>query len=550
MLSPGRLLHLVFADANDTYFCSETLALDLYQYLWLKLHEQGFHCVYFLTKREDEALPEITTFGDAQAKPFEVRNRFWGRRNARRALCDWIAEQLSENGKRLSAIVCAMEDFCALFGDDDSREFLKKLSDAKKRRGSLILTASPEAEASKPLLLESEVFESLNEPGIVGVRKAGPCEMYGFIKASMGEGMTYLNTFTRERLHCLLSRLLSEDPQRLEKCHLQKHMEDYLLQWMNQPAFRNAEQSRGIPLPNPDVSFQMLYNKLREKAAWSALAERAQRVAQSDGIRAYASKTAGCDCAEDPQDAVAVQRDRNTAAGRCAALTPASRLDPADPNCGQIIASLASLRNAVCSPRNLPENEEVQEILNDFVLRYNALCSADRLDTDRILYCVKAILFFAENVYDTGEEGRIQALRDCAELHRMWLDGCESVNMALRWAIHHVDGPQLRNTSEMVMWAHSILSILDEEDSTGTSMDKISIEVFRMKAHDAILSWKTLEAVQTKLGQTESELITSGWNGAVLDRLKELFDEQKAVNDRSDELRIEKTGGLTWEDRY
>ena len=541
LLSPGRLLHLVFADANDTYYCNEILALDFHQYLWLKLHEQGFGCVYFLARQDDAVIPDILTYGDDLAKPFKFKSGvFSGKKSAKKSLCEWITKRLSESGKELSAIVCTMEDFCAFFSDPDSKEFLQSISSSKRRCGSIILTSSPEAEESKPLLLQSMAFEYLGEPGIIGVRKAGPCDMYGFIKDSMGEGMVYLNTFTKERLHCLIARLLLEDQKRSENCHLQRHMEDYLLQWMNNHDFRNAEQQRGSRFPSPYVSHLELHNRLNDPAMWSNLSERAERIAQSGGIRAYADLL-GCSCVDESLNAVAVRRDRNTTAGKCAALTPSSRIDATDPNYEQIVASLASLRNSACTPKNLCENKEIQGILNEFVLRYNSLCSADRLDTDRILYCVKATLFFAENVYDWGEEGQIKAIRDCAELHRMWLDGCESVSKALRWAIRRMDGPQLRNTSEMVIWVQSVLATLGETDMTSTS-----IEIFRMRAEDAILTWNTLKTIQTKLGQIESTLITSGWSGTELERLKDLFYEQKAVNDRSDE----KTSGLTWDDRY
>lgn len=413
MLSPGRLLHLVFADANDTYYCNEILALDFHQYLWLKLHEQGFGCVYFLVMQADGVTPDILTYGDKPAKPYSIKSGiFGGKKSSKKALCEWITKRLSESGKELSAIVCTMEDFCALFSEPDSEAFLQALSNSKKRCGSVILTASPEAEESKPLLLQSMAFEYLGEPGIIGVRKAGPCDMYGFIKDSMGEGMVYLNTFTKERLHCMIARLLLEDQKRSENCHLQRHMEDYLLQWMNNHDFRNAEQQRGSRFPSPYVSHLELHNRLNDSAMWSNLSERAERIAQFGSIRAYADLL-GCSCVERPPNKSGVRRKAGTYADTCMRLSLNRRGDIDNEEYQKAIKLVEEVKQAVCAPKNRAENPNICARIDAFCNQLRIVDSQNPNDCGTLRRCLEALHFCSRWCYadiDSFEQDSVLAM--------------------------------------------------------------------------------------------------------------------------------------------
>ena len=393
LLSPGRLLHLVFADSNDIYFCNEILALNYYQYLWLKLHEQGFGCVYFLEKQDDEAVPDVLTYGDNSAKPFRIKSGiFAGKKNAKKTLCEWITKRLSESGKELSAIVCSMEDFCTLFSDLDSKEFLQGLSSLKKRSGSIILTASPEAEESKPLLLNSMAFEYLGEPGIISVRKAGPCDMYGFLKDALGEGMTYLNTFTKERLHCLVTRLLLEAPQRRDSFHLQKHMEDYLFQWMNNDEFRYAEHQQGARFLSPYISYLELYNQINEKATWLYLSARAKRIAQCGDIKEYA-KTISCYCVEEDQNSLGVRRKAGTYADKCMRLSLNGSNDIIDAEYHKAKKLLTEVKQEVCAPKNRADNPIICREIDAFCNQLREVESQYTNDYGTLRRCLEAMRF-------------------------------------------------------------------------------------------------------------------------------------------------------------
>lgn len=434
MFSPNELLHFVFADRNDLYYCNELLALDLEQYLWLKLHEQGYGCVYYL-KLEGDAV-SIRTYGDRLARgysPEKGKRWIFSKQKVRNnGLRKWILRALEEKDPERSAIICDLREFCDYFEGDDWTEFLSELAGFSRNNGILILTASPEAEASRPLLLNSPVFERLKESSVTELRDASPCDMYAALHRSKPEGMVYLNVYTRERVHSLLTRMLLEDSKRTVDCDLLPDIEDFLLQWMNNPELRRLEPQMEKHMPQPDSRFRGVYEKLRREECWNQLTAKAGQIAKAGGIQRYV-ESLGCALAEDPVGAVCVSRDSDSYAGRCLRL----KLRPT--GCGpeereEIIRLQEEIRSQVRAPRNREENPNLVEAVNSLLPELHAADLIGDVGTlRRILFSIKFCIQWICVPEQSEEEAAIltvlEKLQGYIECSRLYHDRQRSFSL-------------------------------------------------------------------------------------------------------------------------
>ncbi|MCD7917264.1 MAG: hypothetical protein LUF84_02220, partial [Clostridiales bacterium] len=97
MFSSSELIHFVFANDDDDYYCGGLLRLDLNQYLWMKLHEEHYHTVYFLS-RTDANIFSIKTCGDKKSSSFTVKQSIWswvlGTETEEEQQENWLCRQL------------------------------------------------------------------------------------------------------------------------------------------------------------------------------------------------------------------------------------------------------------------------------------------------------------------------------------------------------------------------------------------------------------------------------------------------------------------------
>lgn len=435
MFSPNELLHFAFADESDVYYCNELLALNLQQFLWLKLHEQGYGCVYYLESTDDGAVC-VRTFGDRRARsyaPEKAKHKLFSKQKSRNdSLRRWLSKQLTEKDPDRAAIICPLKDFAQHFRTSDWEDFLRELAASDRRNGILILTAPPEVEASRSVFLTSPVFDYLREDGITALRTASLCDMYEMLHRSKPDRMVYLNAWTAERIHSLLSRMLVEDPKRTDDCSLRSEMEEYLLQWMNNPALRANEPRLANRLPSPFDLFRNAFDRLRREESWNQLTAKAGQVREAGGIRQYLEKL-GCPYAEDPVNAVCVRRDADSWAGRCLHLN----LRCAD--CGgeeqqKIAQMLDEIGQQVRAPQNREDNPRIAEAVGALLPELHAADLAGDVGTVRrilfsINFCIRWISVAPKSNEETAILTVLEKLQSYVTCSRLYFDRQRSYSM-------------------------------------------------------------------------------------------------------------------------
>ena len=393
MFSSDKLLHLVFASDQDTYYCNELLTPDLHKYLWLKLHERGYGCVYLL-ETENGAL-WVKGYGDKLAEPFAPKKSKWHfpmLSSKKTELQLWMVRQLTAKDPRRSALICSMKDFCEYFQAASWQPLLQELRTLDKRTGILILTAPPEAEGSLGNLLHSPVFEQLGERAIVELRGAGLCNLYKALHESMGGRMLFLNAFTSERVHAMVTRLLLESLDKTGDSGLQPELEAYLLQWMNNKRFRQLESQAGVRLPAPEQSFRNVFAALREAGAWKRLRTQAERVAKAGSIEDYA---AGLDCSlvEDPACQMLIRRASDSFASRCVKLDLKDAIRENSPETESILSLQEEIHELAAEVRNREENRHLIAAVNKFLSEIPSTSQGKDMGTlRRLLFSIRFCL--------------------------------------------------------------------------------------------------------------------------------------------------------------
>ena len=458
MFSPNACVQFVFANKNDTFYGFESLALDLDRFLWLKLMSQGYSNVFFVERTEDSFC--VSAFGDrtspiiAPEKP-KLFQRFKGAKAKGDALCSWILKELFAKDPNRAAIVFSLKDFCEYFSQESRKEFLTKLASQEKRTGILVLTASAEAEGSKRYFLNAPAFEYLGERSILRLRTAKLCDMYAVMFREMPERMLYLNVFTAERIHCILSRVLLEEPGRAAELRLRKSMEAYLLQWMNNPSLRGTAKKRDGQLPSPDVLFRDLYLWLKKNENWNLLAAKAMQVEAAGGVRSYLEEL-GCECVEDPVNAVGIRRSSDSYAGRCLQLRLKSQTNAENGEREKIVGLLETIRAKVLSPRNREENARIREMIELFLSELPAADDCGDAGTvRRLLFSVDFCIDRIHAEQDSSEEaailavvGQLKNYIDCSLLYDSRRRNLEFSRRSMRSGDNRLTGKALRQLEE------------------------------------------------------------------------------------------------------
>lgn len=413
MFSPNELLHFVFADGNDSYYCNELLSLDLHQYLWLKLHERGYGCVYYLELSDDAVC--IKTYGDKLAQGYTPEKAkifsFSKQRPYNNGLRKWLLKMLSDKAPTRSAIVCDLRSFCSYFEKSEWDEFLPELALLERRSGILLLTAPPEAEATRSIFLNSLVFDRLQENGITILRDASPCDLYTAMHRNRPDRMVYLNTYTRERIHSMLSRILLGNAKYTPDYHLLPYMEDFLLQWLNNAPLRAKESQLENKLPRQDSRFQNAYELLRQEDSWRQLTAKATQISQLGGIEAYAAQL-DCTLAEDPVNAVCVRRDPDSYAWSSSHLHLRLTGCPEEELC-KIRQLIEDIRAKVGAPLNREENPHLVESIRSLLIELEAAdFDNDSGTVRRILFSIKFCLQWVCIPKSSSEEAAIRTVLD------------------------------------------------------------------------------------------------------------------------------------------
>ena len=408
MFYSNELLHLVFADKNDTYYYNGLFALDLNETLWFLLHKRGFDHVYFLEFKGDDC--QVAHYGDRNARDFrpeqQKKKLFFSQKTKAEKLGEWLERELRGSDGARAAAVCSFRAFCRYFEAPDRCEILRRLAGLEQRTGILVLTAPPETEATKDLFLHSPVFPALDETGIVALRTAKECHLYRALSKIMGERCTYLNQYTEDRLLQLTQYLLLTEPAKSYDFTDASLPAAYLFQYLNNEAFRAAEEAQGVRLPGNTVPFRRLYDSLRRPQTWKTVVRRVKVAETVGGLRDYCAAH-GLPLIADLPETVGARHKTESYAGRCLSMELAPSDNPAFPAAEK---RLRSIRKAVSDPRNRDENPEIVAAMEQFLTDMFSAASYGDVETQyRIL---EAISFCLQWLYALpGSEDEEKALR-------------------------------------------------------------------------------------------------------------------------------------------
>lgn len=381
MFSSKELISFVFANENDTYYGDDLLKRDLNQYLWDRLHA-NYEAVYFLNAEGSSF--SVRSYGDLCCSEYTPAFGLFGG-SAQRRLGGWMQRQLRAKPGETAAFVCSLEDFCTVLSDNRWDSVLEEISGEKKRTGIFVLTASATAERTSKLLLESSVFDKLQETAVTDLRGGAERELYGALKKRKWDNCVFLNTFNWERVRALLMHLVMEYPERCESCGQLDEMTEYLYALLKDPELAEREGLFRGELPMGYLMYTNIYEQLSNERTWKKLESQSRCFALRDRTSKHPENTGVC-----------VLRDRNSYAGRCMKikLPPwVSREDDAGEYAARL---LRDIRCSVSAPKNRLENSEIAAAAENLL---NQLDAVHNGDLDTYTQVLSALQFCVSHIY-------------------------------------------------------------------------------------------------------------------------------------------------------
>ena len=419
--SPDRV-HFVFADPGDTYYRSDLLALNLNQYLWMKLHRDGYRAVYFLSKNKGAVAGNtfsVRTFGDAEQK--EIPGGVLALLGLKRAdsisaknfmLCmnSWLKEK--------AAVICPLDDFCDVLegtGWEEAFDSEKRTSRSENCQGILVLTASIYAENNERFLLESKAFSErrLNFEPILQLRKANRQGMYECFAQILGNGCTVVCQPTTDRLMPILTRVLMEHPERMNRVpdlpSLARTLEWYLRDPSGQ-AETDMKKLAELGTPFHHAPFRKIYDCLSNEETWNALLKQHQKVQKrSDSVGV-------------PRAFPMILRMPRSYAERCLSLGVPEDSE-ADPKLIQEAQTrIQGIRQKASSPQNRMENKTLIQEIRSFLSDVPKARNKRDIETYcRILYAIDICLQWIDIDSEKARE-QYDALCSVIESMKHWID--------------------------------------------------------------------------------------------------------------------------------
>lgn len=272
MFQPKKLINLLFANAQDTYYAEGLLKFeDLNRYIWYLIHKElNYDVVYFLKERQSQF--EVSGFGEKKYIRFEPKS--FSFKNTQKQFGEWMKERLKDE-KIKCAFVCSLGDFCRLLERKDYEfllEELIKLESSTERRGFILLTAPTSVEDSKELLLESPVFANQ----VVGKSLGCLCApilnlryetnehafdyLYDELSRQMRSACTFLNRFDGNTIDGIMNHLILRENISVKECDPES-MRVYLNDILNSEEFYTGQILREFFEDGP-LEFRSLYKKL------------------------------------------------------------------------------------------------------------------------------------------------------------------------------------------------------------------------------------------------------------------------------------------------
>ena len=402
MFSSTELISFVFANENDTYYGDDLIKRNLNQYLWDRLH-QNYEAVYFLSEETNGFA--VHTYGDLYCKEYVPGKKglfgLLSKNSNQTEFGNWLQRQLRGKTNESAAFVCPLEDFCSVLSSSQWDTVLTEIAEMKNRTGIFVLTASATTEKTAKLLLESPVFEKLQETAVTDLRGGTMQELYPTLKNRKWDNCIFLNAFDWERLRGMLLHLVMEYPKRFESLSMLDTLTHYLYAYCQNPDFADSEGLFNREMPVAYLLYKSLYDQLRNERTWQKF-EAAVKKFQQNHSRVAANFS---------DVKLPVLRDRNSYAGRCLAIKFPGWLTRTENAAGKASGLLRSIRNTVSTPMNRVENPEIVSAAEHLL---NQLSSVYPDDSETYIQILNALKFCVENVYSHSEEEtpRVQAVID------------------------------------------------------------------------------------------------------------------------------------------
>lgn len=475
MFSSKELISFVFANENDTYYGEDLLKLDLNQYLWEQLHE-SYDAVYFLSAGDKSF--QVRSFGDLCCEKYTPKKFKLFGGTPQQEQGKWLLDQLKAKPGRTAAFVCPLEDFCSILSDSRWDEVLEDIVSEKKRSGIFVLTASATAEQTSALLLESPVFEKLRETSVTDLRGGALRELYGTLQRRKADSCLFLNAFSWERVHGLLLHLALEHPDRIESAAQLDRMTDYLYAWLLDPDAAGGEPL-SWELPPCYLSYEKIYEQLRNDHIWAKLAEQSTVYAHSEH-RERTRERSGID--------VPVLRDITTYAGRCLKLRLPRWMQEEEDVREYAQILLKNIRSAVQNPKNRVENRQIASAAEGIL---DQMHTVRKGDTNTLLQILKALKFCVNYIYTAENEPIAQDVTELIEMHNSVIFESGQCFL-LRWNLEHTKTYSQGKYADTFL-AHDEEQLKNKERLLKENTDAISVRELRLSSPDLSGDLQTLE---------------------------------------------------------
>ena len=404
------------------------MVLDLYQYIWLYLHEKGYDYVYFL--QEEENRFSISDFGEQQIKRFSyVGDRPKYFRNVRKLFskgdsydfCKWFWEKMVSQHRKKCAFVSMLNDFCSVFQDTKWQEALGQTKAQLNQQitGTLVLISPPIVEYSHMLLLESPVFSVLGIREIVNARAENHeiQDYYASLKSDMGKSCIFLNTFSYESVRTLLMHMVFNMEERFDDIKELELMARYLVQYLNnrQLQWQDCLFDRDVDLEN--LFYKDLYSQLSKDTVWKQLQRIIKKVRVTGSVRAYVTQK-GIPYYESI-DAARMSYEKSSDLWKCMRIAPqniSGNLDTLSNK--ECVKMLMEIHKELGHPSNYQLNVSIVSEIGEFIRQLENACT--NMDIGTYQRALFSIQFCAKFVYTSSDasdalERIIEALHSYVE---------------------------------------------------------------------------------------------------------------------------------------
>lgn len=381
MFSSKELISFVFLNQNDIYYGADLVRRDQDRYLWDLLHD-SYDAVYYLGAAGN--CFQVRSFGDLKCSKYTPSKKgFFSKLSNKTEIKEqgaWLLRQLRAKPGATAAFVCPLEDFCSVLSDPDWDETLETIAKEKKRTGIFVLTASATAEESQSYLLNSPVFEKLEEKVIMDLRGGELRDLYGSIYKDKWDSCLFLNDFTWERIRALLLHIAVENPQLCVNSEQLDQMTEYLRTYLRDTEMLFADPLFVCKEPACYLMYKDLYANLRQERVWGKLKRKSERFAQQEMEREHSGTG---------EPIIPILRERNSYAGKCIKLRLPLWLMENGQEREQAEVLVQGIRNVVSRPRNRMENKQIAELAETLIQMLDTIQQADWETCRRVLEALK-----------------------------------------------------------------------------------------------------------------------------------------------------------------